>query len=73
VAEWIKKTTLSVCSPRYLVVANLVDGAVRSGRHSPLNECVRVVDEEVAPMALAYHRAAFDASETASITEMTGS
>ena len=44
-AEWIDESTLPVYSPRHLVVANLVDGAVCSGRYSPLNESVGVVDE----------------------------
>src|ERR1019366_4747163 len=48
-AEWIDESTLPVYSPRHLVVANLVDGAVCSGRYSPLNESVGVVDEDLDP------------------------
>jgi len=48
-AKWIDKPTLPMYSPRYLVVANLVDGAVCSGRYCPLNKSVGIVDEDFDP------------------------
>lgn len=56
VPEWIDEPTLAVHSPQHLVVANLVDGAVCSGRHRPFNESVRVVDEHLDPYRSAAER-----------------
>jgi hypothetical protein len=44
--KWIDKPALPMYSPWYLVVANLVDGAVSSGRHCPRNKPIGVVDED---------------------------
>jgi hypothetical protein len=48
-SEWIDESTLPVHPPRHLVVANLVDGAVCSGRYCPTNESVGVVNEDFDP------------------------
>jgi hypothetical protein len=43
VAERIEQTSLPVNAPRRLVVTNLVDAAVRSGRYCLLDEAVGAV------------------------------
>jgi hypothetical protein len=47
--EWIDESTLPVYSPRHLVVTDLVDGAVCSGRNRPLNESAGVIDKDFDP------------------------
>ena len=75
-AERVDEASLPVNAPWRLMVADLVDAAVRAGCHGTFDESVRVVCEDldshssVAPRARLYHSTAAGASWTASMSEI---
>jgi hypothetical protein len=46
-AERIQTPSLPVPTPRHLVITDLVDASVGAGRHSPCDELVGLINEDL--------------------------